>query len=140
MSEPRRLVEPFTRVNIVVSNRQHHQFFGLTRPLVKLLIFDLSDGEECDNCGTPHTIMHNVSIVRCLPADLVILAHQVTKAYSEAFDLVHRREAAGPNAIWQADHTLLDLLLTDDKGRPSKPWLTVILDDYRKFQWRIHRS
>jgi hypothetical protein len=20
--------------------------------------FDSSDGEECDNCGTPHTIMH----------------------------------------------------------------------------------
>jgi putative transposase len=27
---------------------------------------------------------------------------------------------------------LLDLLLTDDKGRPSKPWLTVILDDYSR--------
>ena len=25
------------------------------------------------------------------------------------FDLVHRREAAKPNQIWQADHTLLDL-------------------------------
>jgi putative transposase len=51
-------------------------------------------------------------IVRQLPADLVTLAHQGTKAYSEAFDLAHRREASGPNAIWQADHSPLDILLS----------------------------
>jgi len=42
-------------------------------------------------------------IVRRLPADLVTLAHEGTKAYSEAFELVVRREADAPNAIWQAD-------------------------------------
>jgi len=47
--------------------------------------------------------------VHRLPADLVTLAHDGTKAYSNAFELIHRREAAGPNAIWQADHTPLDL-------------------------------
>src|SRR5207245_2253075 len=31
------------------------------------------------------------------------LAHEGTKAYSESFELVHRREADGP--IWQAAHT-----------------------------------
>src|SRR5208337_694900 len=50
-------------------------------------------------------------IVAALPADLVTLAHDGTKAYSNAFELVHRREADGPNAIWQADHTPLDILL-----------------------------
>ncbi len=50
-------------------------------------------------------------IVAALPADLVTLAHEGTKAYSNAFELVHRREANGPNAIWQADHTPLDILL-----------------------------
>ena len=40
-------------------------------------------------------------IVTALPADLVTLAHQGTKAYSNTFELVHRREADGPNAIWQ---------------------------------------
>jgi putative transposase len=38
-------------------------------------------------------------IVRSLPADLVTLAHQGTKAYSDTFELVHRREAEKPNAI-----------------------------------------
>jgi len=50
-------------------------------------------------------------IVAALSADLVTLAHEWTKAYSNAFELVHRREADGPNAIWQADHTPLDILL-----------------------------
>ena len=60
-------------------------------------------------------------IVRGLPADLLMLAHQCTKAYSQEFDLVHRREAAGPNAIWQTDHSPLDILLVSPGGEPEKP-------------------
>ncbi len=71
-------------------------------------------------------------IVRKLPTDLLTLAHQGTKAYSEAFDLVHRREASGPNAIWQADHSPLDILLVRRDGEPAKPWLTIVLDDYSR--------
>jgi putative transposase len=36
---------------------------------------------------------------------------EATRPYSESFDLVHRREASKPNAIWQADHAQLDILL-----------------------------
>jgi putative transposase len=71
-------------------------------------------------------------IVRGLPADLLTLAHQGTKAYSEAFDLVHRREASGPNAIWQADHSPLDILLVRPGREPEKPWLTIVMDDYSR--------
>ena len=71
-------------------------------------------------------------IVRCLPKDLVTLAHQGSKAYADAFELIHRREADGPNAIWQADHTLLDILIARDEGEPARPWLTIIIDDYSR--------
>jgi putative transposase len=71
-------------------------------------------------------------IVSALPADLVTLAHDGTKAYSNTFELVHRREAGGPNAIWQADHTPLDILLLNAEGQPEKPWLTVVIDDYSR--------
>jgi putative transposase len=67
-----------------------------------------------------------------LPADLVALAHDGTKAYSENYELVYRREADGPNVIWQADHTPLDILLIRPDGNVAKPWLTVILDDYSR--------
>ena len=69
---------------------------------------------------------------RALPADLVTLAHEGTKAYSDTFELVHRREADGPNAIWQADHTPLDILLIRPNGQAAKPWLTTVIDDYSR--------
>lgn len=71
-------------------------------------------------------------IVAALPADLVTLAHDGTKAYSNAFELVHRREADWPNAIWQADHTPLDILLIRPDGTAAKPWLTTVIDDHSR--------
>jgi putative transposase len=38
-----------------------------------------------------YAVVHR--IVRNLPAGLLMLAHRGNKAYSEGFDLVHRREA-----------------------------------------------
>ena len=81
---------------------------------------------------TPPTYRIVYAVIRDLAPALVTLAHEGTKAYSEAFDLIHRHEATGPNAVWQADHTELDIVLKDGRGRPEKPWLTVILDDYSR--------
>jgi putative transposase len=72
------------------------------------------------------------ALVRQIAPALVTLAHEGTKAYSESFDLVHRTEAEGPNAIWQADHTQLDILVKDERGQPQRPWLTIVLDDYSR--------
>jgi putative transposase len=70
------------------------------------------------------------SICRLDPG-LLALAHEGPKSYSDSFDLIHRTEAKGPNVIWQADHTVLDVLV-DDCGKARKPWLTIILDDYSR--------
>jgi len=61
-----------------------------------------------------------------------ILSPWRTKAYSNTFELVHRREADGPNAIWQADHTPLDIWLLRPDGEAAKPWLSVVIDDYSR--------
>ena len=58
-----------------------------------------------------------------------MLAHAGSKAYRETFDLLYRREASQPNTIWQADHTPLDIWILDERGRPARPWLTVVIDD-----------
>ena len=81
---------------------------------------------------TPPSYPVVYDIVCRLPVDLVTLAHEGSKAYTEAFDLVRRREAAGPNAIWQADHTPLDILLVRSNGEIAKPWLTIVIDDYSR--------
>ncbi len=31
--------------------------------------------------------------------------------------------------MWQADHTLLDIVLVGADGKPTRPWLTVVMDD-----------
>ncbi len=72
------------------------------------------------------------AIVRRLDPGLVLLAHEGTKAYKEAFDLLYRHEASAPNEIWQADHTPLDILVLDERGKPLRPWLSVILDDFSR--------
>src|SRR5262249_5620062 len=72
------------------------------------------------------------AVIRDLEPTLLTMAHEGTKAYSESFDLIHRTEADAPNAIWQADHTELDILVKDGNGKPRRPWLTIILDDYSR--------
>jgi putative transposase len=71
-------------------------------------------------------------LIRKLEPALLTMAHEGTKSYRDRFDLIHRREAEGPNVIWQADHTELDILVKDDDGKPWRPWLTIILDDYSR--------
>ena len=70
--------------------------------------------------------------VRALPGALMTLAQEGGKAYSDRYDLVHRREAARPNAVWQADHSELNILVLRENGTTAKPWLTVVLDDYSR--------
>jgi putative transposase len=72
------------------------------------------------------------ALVRSMEPALLALAHEGSKAYGESFDLIHRTEAERPNAIWQADHTELDILVKDEHGQPRKPWLTIVLDDYSR--------
>lgn len=71
-------------------------------------------------------------IVRKLPSSLLTLAHHGAKAYSESYDLIHRREAPKPNAIWQVDHAQLNILLLREDGMRARPWLTIVIDDYSR--------
>ena len=71
-------------------------------------------------------------IIKNLDPALVTMAHQGAAAYREEFDLLYRRESPHSNAMWQADHTPLDILLLDETGKPAKPWLTAIEDDYSR--------
>jgi hypothetical protein len=71
-------------------------------------------------------------IIKNLDPALLTMAHQGAAAYREEFDLLYRRESPHSNAMWQADHTPLDVLLLDEHGQPAKPWLTAIEDDYSR--------
>ena len=47
-------------------------------------------------------------------------------------ELVFRRRAEHPNQTWQSDHTELDILIVGADGKPDRPWLTTVMDDYSR--------
>ena len=72
------------------------------------------------------------SIVNSLDPALVTLAHDGAAAYRDRFEMIHRHRAERPNAVWQTDHTQLDLIILDTNGAPVRPWLTIVLDDHSR--------
>ncbi|MCM2505618.1 Mu transposase C-terminal domain-containing protein [Aureimonas altamirensis] len=70
-------------------------------------------------------------IVRTIPVSQITVASDPA-AYRDEHELVHRREASAANEMWQADHTILDILVLDDAVSPVRPWLTVVLDDHSR--------
>src|SRR5882757_2779599 len=68
--------------------------------------FATSTGENTPSYWTIYRV------VRDLPEGLLTLAHRGNKAYSESFDLVHRREASVPERV-----NLTARLSTDDERR-----------------------
>jgi putative transposase len=72
------------------------------------------------------------AILAALDPAMVTLAHEGAAAFRDRYELIHRHRAEAPNTIWQADHTLLDLLILDEAGKPARPWLTTVMDDYSR--------
>ncbi|PVW02968.1 transposase [Microbacterium sp. Gd 4-13] len=72
------------------------------------------------------------AIVSALDPALVTLALEGPTAYRDRHELVLRRRADRPNQTWQADHTQLDMLIVGADGKPDRPWLTTVLDDYSR--------
>ncbi len=77
-----------------------------------------------------YTYVYN--IIKKIKKPLKILAQEGTKAYKNEYDLLYPRKSTYPNEIWQADHTLMDIWLINDKNKPQRPWLTIIMDDYSR--------
>src|SRR5215831_12813364 len=72
------------------------------------------------------------AILAALDPAMVTLAHEGAAAFRNRYELIHRHRATTANAVWQADHTMLDLLILDHAGKPVRPWLTTVVDDYSR--------
>jgi putative transposase len=83
-------------------------------------------GWPVPSIGTLH------AVVADLDPSVVTLAHEGMAAYRDRFELIHRYRAEKPNAVWQADHTELDIAVLDTNGKEVRPWLTVVVDDYSR--------
>jgi putative transposase len=78
---------------------------------------------------TPPSYSNVYTIISGLDPGMVTLAHEGAAAYRNRFELVYRHRAPNPNAMWQADHTQLDLMILDASGKVVRPWLTTVIDD-----------
>ena len=85
-----------------------------------------AQGWRVPSYGTVH------AIIAALDPGMVTLAQDGPAAFRDRFELVHRHRAQAPNAIWQTDHTLLDLLILDEGGKAACPWLTTVVDDHSR--------
>ncbi|MDQ4504431.1 MULTISPECIES: Mu transposase C-terminal domain-containing protein [unclassified Sinomonas] len=106
---------------------------ALTRPRPGIATLHRLAMAEADRLQVPRPSYATVrAIVRGLDPALVTLALEGPTAYRDRHELVFRRRAERPNAAWQADHTELDILIVGADGKPERPWLTVVIDDYAR--------
>lgn len=85
------------------------------------------------NLGLPFPSYSVVTdIVRSISPAAKTLWTANSSTYADTHELVHRREASRSNEVWQADHTVLDITLLDDKGNAIRPWLSLVVDDYSR--------
>ena len=81
---------------------------------------------------TPPSYGSVYGMVRQWSPAMVTLAQDGPAAFRDRYERIYRHRAEGPNALWQADHTRLDVLVLDANGAAVRPWLTLIMDDYSR--------
>ncbi|MEC5180893.1 DDE-type integrase/transposase/recombinase [Arthrobacter sp. CG_A4] len=106
---------------------------ALTKPRPSLATLHRLAVAEAQRRGSPEPGYSTVrEIVRALDPALVTFALEGPAAYRDRHEIVFRRRADHPNQIWQADHTELDILIVGADGRPDRPWLTTVMNDYSR--------
>ena len=106
---------------------------ALARPRPSIATLHRLTATDAQQRGTPVPSYSTVrEIVQALDPALVTLALEGPASYRDRHELVYRRRAERPNQTWQADHTELDILIVGASGKPDRPWLTVIMDDYSR--------
>ena len=73
-----------------------------------------------------------VDVARQISFAAIALASGNAAEFRDRHEIVHRREATASNEMWQADHTLLDIHLLDERGEVCRPWLTLVVDDFSR--------
>lgn len=106
---------------------------ALTRPRPSIATLHRLTVAEAERQGLPVPSYSTVrGIVHALDPALVTLALEGPASYRDKHELVYRFRADRPNHIWQADHTELDIVIVGANGKPDRPWLTTVMDDYSR--------
>ena len=103
---------------------------ALSKPRPAIVTIHRKVADICDQQGWEVPSYGVVrAIIGALDPGMLTLALEGTASYRDKYELVLRRQAERPNAMWQADHTMLDVLVVGADSKPARPWLTTIIDD-----------
>lgn len=106
---------------------------ALSKPRPAIITVHRKVSAICEEQGWP---VPSYGVVRAIVAGLdpgmVTLALEGPASYRDKYELALRRRAERPNAMWQADHTMLDILVVGAHSKPARPWLTTIIDDHSR--------
>lgn len=128
--EPKRRTRPETLTPDIV---RMIEGAALMRPRQSLAAITRTMTKICAEKAWPIPAYTQVRrVVADLDPGMKVLALEGPVAYRDRYELALRRQANQPNEIWQADHTMLDILILGAKGTPVRPWLTIILDDHSR--------
>lgn len=106
---------------------------ALTRPRPGISALHRLAATDAQQCELPAPSYATVrQIVQALDPAMVTLALKGPASYRDKHELVFRRRAEHPNQTWQSDHTELDILIVGADGKPDRPWLTTVMDDYSR--------
>jgi len=109
------------------------EHLGLTRPRPSMAALHRLVNSRAQQLSVkPPSYATVRGIIQALDPAMVTLALEGPASYRDRHELVYRHRAERPNAIWQADHTQLDILIQNPDGTPTRPWLTIIIDDYSR--------
>lgn len=106
---------------------------ALARPTATAVMIHRCVARYAQQCGLPmpayRTVHHCLST---LDRATLTLARHGMKTYRQQFELAHRFASQEPNGLWQVDHTRADIHVKGDGNTVTRPWLTVVLDDYSR--------
>jgi putative transposase len=102
----------------MASKRPRPPISAIHRKMAALVV---AEGRQAPSYSSVARIAGSVSESR-------IAAVSDPVAYRDHHELVHRREASASNEMWQADHTMLDILVLDDAGKPVRALMRYACD------------
>ena len=104
------------------------QFLTQTRPSMAKMAQKI--GDACEQAGLSRP--SRATIIRrlqTLPKRTVVLKREGAKAAEQQTPRPGRYAVSQPWDVWQIDHTLADVIVVDEGGRPiGRVWLTVVID------------
>lgn len=107
-------------------------FLTTAKPTMVSVVEQIGDACESEGLSRPTRAAVNKRRDR-IPAREIAAKRDGPKAAEQHTPRPGKFEVKRPWDVWQIDHTLTDVIIVDDQGRPiGRAWITVLIDVYSR--------